>query len=240
MVVLGGGIFTMGSPTSEDGHSYDEGPLRRITIAPFAVSRYEVTFDQWRACEAEGGCSRHATLDLSAIAPEFGVLPVVAISWEQAREYTQWLSQKTGQTYRLLSEAEWEYAARGGMTTRYSWGDDDPVCEAGAANGAAYGSYVASEACSEIQPVGSYQANDFGLYDMHGNAAEWVEDCYSATYFGRDAAASPNTWPDCWGHVVRGGSGFDLGSEWSVRSAYRSLNGESTAFIGFRVARDLQ
>lgn len=239
MVVVGGGIFTMGSPTTEDGHTFDEGPMRRVTIVPFAVGRYEVTIDQWRACEAEGACGRLPLPEDSALTEPHGAFPINGITWDQARQYAQWLSQKTGLNYRLLTEAEWEYAARAGSIARYSWGDEAPVCEPGAKNGAVLASYIAGEGCDAMKAVGRFAPNAFGLHDMHGNAAEWVEDCYSTAYFGHASDRRAHTDLDCLTHIVRGGSGFDLGSEWSLRSAYRGVGSDFSPYVGFRVARDL-
>jgi formylglycine-generating enzyme required for sulfatase activity len=239
MVVIGGGIFTMGSPTYENGHTFDEGPMRRVTIVPFAVGRYEITFDQWRACEAESGCARSPAPEESALSEDNGALPVNHITWGQARQYTIWLSQKTGHSYRLLSEAEWEYAARAGSSARYSWGDESPVCDPEAANGALVGSYLEGEGCAALDAAGRFAPNAFGLHDMHGNVAEWVEDCYTTTYFGHASNGRAHTEPDCVTHIVRGNSGFDLGSEWSTRSAYRGIGSDYSPHIGFRVARDL-
>jgi formylglycine-generating enzyme required for sulfatase activity len=180
-----------------------------------AVGRYEVTFAQWDACVAGGGCNGYRPNDQGW---GRGNRPVINVSWNDAQAYVRWLSQRTGQRYRLLTEAEWEYAARALSTTNFSWGDEDPVCDRGARNGAQ--SYNCT--LDQTVPVGSFQANAFGLYDMHGNVWEWVEDCYAASCSSRVFSGSS------WNY-------FPLGFPPSIR------NGDVPTFrgvdIGFRVAR---
>jgi len=156
MVVVPAGRFKMGEGSS----------ARDVTIQQaFAVGKFEVTFDEWGACVAGGGC----TSNRSPSDPGWGKSrrPVINVSWNDAKEYVAWLSRKTGQTYRLLTEAEWEYAARAGTTTAYWWGDKFDGSKAN--NG------------SQTVPVGQYAANAFGLHDMHGNVWEWCEDAYDAS-----------------------------------------------------------
>jgi formylglycine-generating enzyme required for sulfatase activity len=221
MVVLPAGEFVMGSSsgeiaalTKEFGTDWykNEGPQRKVTIAlPFAVGKYEVTFVEWEACAAGGGC----TSNPSPFDQDWGRgrRPVVRVSWHDAKEYVAWLSRTTGKAYRLLSESEWEYAARAGTTTRYSFGD-------------AINKGLAHYGASNTVEVGSFPANRFGLHDMHGNAWEWVEDTWSPHY---DKAA----------RVLRGGSWHDLPE--FLRSAYRVWrhSGDRVDGIGFRVARTL-
>ncbi|MBY0568846.1 MAG: formylglycine-generating enzyme family protein [Hyphomonadaceae bacterium] len=189
----------------------------RIPGQSFAVSQYEVTFDEWDACVAAGGCNGYRPGDRDW---GRGNRPVIYVSWDDAQAFAQWLSQRTGQRYRLLTEAEWEYAARAGTTTTYSWGDQDPVCDLRARNGANFA------ACDDdrTRPVGAFQPNGFGLYDVHGNVSEWVEECYepSCIYDGR---------------VFRGGS-WDRPSS-DVDSASRGWNEQDARgnLIGFRIAR---
>lgn len=187
----------------------------RIPGRNFEVGRYEVTFAQWDACVAGGGCNGYRPSDEGW---GRGNRPVINVSWNDAQAYVQWLSQRTGQRYRLLTEAEWEYAARAGTTTTFSWGDQGPVCDQVVRNGANF------DACVDdrTRPVGSFQSNGFGLYDVHGNVFEWVED------------GDPSS------RAVRGGSwGYSqifLGSAMRhIRGipSYRNFN------FGFRVARTL-
>ena len=180
------GEFMMGSPESERGRNKDEGPQRKVTISkPFAVGKFEVTFAQWDACVAESGCT-HKPGDESW---GRGRRPVINVSWDDAKQFVAWLAKKTGKPYRLLTEAEWEYAARG--VTRAS--DPHPPFSTGAtinykqANYDAnfkYGSGPQGLYRQKTLDVGSLPRNAFGLHDMHGNVWEWVEDCYKNSYAG--------------------------------------------------------
>jgi formylglycine-generating enzyme required for sulfatase activity len=229
MVVVPAGSFTMGSTKSEDGWAW--GPRREVTIgSDFAVGRYEVTWAEWNACVADRGCedfvfTKQEEVELRSAVADKGTLPVRKRSWEDAQAYVSWLSRKTGKTYRLLSEAEWEYSARAGTTTPFSFGS---TISAGQAN---YNSRATT-------PVGSFPANAFGLYDMHGNVKEWTQDCWSKNYRGapKDGSARTSGVVDCQWRVVRGGS-YGSPPE-DIRSSARWLprSNEST---GFRVARTL-
>ena len=159
---------------------------------------------------------------------------MVDVSWEDAQEYVRWLRAKTGERYRLLSESEWEYAARGGSTSRYPWGDEMP------ANGANCAGCGSPWDGASTAPAGSFSANAFGLYDMHGNVWEWVEDCWHDDYAGAPSDGSARLVAgDCNRRVLRGSSFFT--SPPLVRSAYRSRDPARTRLklIGFRVAREL-
>jgi formylglycine-generating enzyme required for sulfatase activity len=177
------------------GRSEAEGPQREVTIAkPFALGKTEVTFAEWDACVAAGACPN---------APDStwgrGDRPVINVSWNDAKQYVAWLS--LSKKYRLLSEVEWEYAARASTTTTYSWGDD---IGKGNANCRGCGSEWDSR---QTAPVGSFKPNAFGLYDMHGNVFEWVEDPWHGSDEGAPTDGSP--WVEggtISGHVVRGGS----------------------------------
>ena len=232
MVVIPAGEFMMGSPASEEGHDSDEGPRHQVRIGrPIAVGKYEVTFEEWDACVAEGGCRGYRPDDEGW---GRGRRPVVNVSWEEAKAYVEWLSEKTGKEYRLLSEAEWEYMARAGTGTRYTWGD-------GVGNNRANCHGCGSRWDNEkTAPVGSFEANGFGLHDVHGNVAEWVEDCRHEDYSG--APTDGSAWTsggNCGERVLRGGSWFYV--PWSLRSARRSGSeaGHRSSSIGFRVARTL-
>lgn len=173
MVVLPAGEFMMGSPNTEKDREYEEGPQHEVTIVkPFAVSKFEVTFDELDACYELGGCKAR----LIDQGWGRGSRPAINISWDGAKEYVAWLSRRTGKPYRLLSESEWEYAARAGSDTAYSWGDD-----IGNGNANCDGCRSQWDGISTA-PVGSFPANAFGLHDMHGNVWEWVEDCYKGSY----------------------------------------------------------
>ena len=245
MVVVPAGSFVMGSSLSENERDDDEGPQQRITITrPFAVSKFEVTWTEWEACVSDGGCSDNSNKGHSSTATEElrgdrgwgrGNRPVINVSWEDAQAYVQWLSNKTGEGYRLLSEVQWEYAARAGSTGRFSWGDGEPTCTKGRNNSANYSS------CSSdrTEPTGYSAANAFGLYDMHGNVWEWVEDCYESSYDSSSMDASAHTHSTCSLRVFRGGSWSN--SERIMRSANRNHAKPSNrdGNLGFRIKRYL-
>ena len=231
LVVVPDGMYRMGSPSWEKDREDGEGPMHDVIMGrPVAVGMYEVTFTEWDACRREGSCSHDP--------PDQGWgranRPVINVSWEDAQEYVRWLSRKTGKRYRLPSESEWEYAARGGTTTRYHWGDE---IERNGANCAGCGSRWDGASTS---PAGSFSPNPFGLYDMHGNVWEWVEDCWHDDYEG--APSNGGVWTDkgdCSRRVLRGGSFFT--SPTLLRSAYRSQDPSRSRLklVGFRVAREL-
>ena len=230
MVVVPAGEFMMGSPEAEKGRDLDEGPQRRVRIGqPFAVGKFEVTFEQWDACVAGGGCS-HEPGDQTW---GRGSQPVIDVSWNDAQRYLQWLSKKTGHRYRLLSEAEWEYAARAGTTTRYPWGDES------GRNNANFGGSGSRWSGQQTAPVGRFGANRFGLHDMIGNVWEWVEDCWQGSYQGALADGSASTSASCSPPVVRGGSWNYVRD--AARSASRSwvVPGFRVNYVGFRLARTL-
>ncbi len=233
MVVVPAGSFMMGSPSHDEERTIHDIPQHPVTIAaPFAVGRYEVTFDEWDACVAAGGCGGHRPADEGW---SRGRRPVIHVSWDDAKAYADWLAQETGEWYRLLSEAEWEYVARAGTTTQYSWGDE---IGRNRANCDGCGSRRYNK---QTAPVGSFPVNDFGLHDVHGNVWEWVEDCWHENY--RGAPSDGSAWTsggDCSGHVMRGGGWYNppfilriSGRNWS-KSGNRVSDG-----LGFRVARSL-
>ena len=161
------------------------------------MSKFEVTFDEWDACVAYGDCDPR----VSDSGWGRGRQPVINVTWDDAKRYVAWLSRMTGKPYRLLTEAEWEYAARAGTQTAYSWGDE---IGKGNANCDGCGSQWDNK---QTAPVGSFAANAFGLYDMHGNVWEWVEDCFHDNYEG--APDDGSAWTadgDCNSRVLRGGS----------------------------------
>ena len=234
MVVIPTGSFSMGCVSGQDCYE-DELPAHEVTIARvFAVSVYEATFAQWDACVDDGGCGGYRSDDEGW---GRGNRPVINVSWEDAQAYVSWLSSQTGQNYRLLSEAEWEYVARAGTRTRFSWGDRLGP------NQANYGGDQYDGWEYETAPVGSYEPNGFGLYDMHGNVYEWVEDCWNDDY--RGAPDDGSTWlsGDCAKHVIRGQGfpAYSLGDDYySVANRYSGESHDRTHYTpGFRVARVL-
>ena len=183
-----------------------------------------MTFAEWDACLAQGGCSHRA----GDQGWGRGKRPVVDVSWDDiARQYLPWLSRKTGKTYRLLTEAEWEYAARAGTTTRYAFGDTIAKSQA------------QFDSAGKTVAVGSFQPNAFGLYDMHGNVWEWVQDCWNGSYTGAPTDGSAWTAGDCSHRIVRGGSwGSDAGVLRATNRG-RSSAANRTDSFGFRVGRTL-
>ena len=279
MVAVPAGSFTMGSPADEPGRDGTEGPQRRVNIRQFAAGKFDVTRGEWAAFVAAtnrsiaGGCAwagpSNEKLDPQVSWRKLGFPqddkhPVVCVTWQDAQDYVHWLSQRTGHKYRLLSEAEWEYAARGGTSTAYPWGPNSTHEHA---------NYGAEKCCSglaagrdrwkETSPVGSFPPNGFGLYDTHGNVLQWVQDCFAASYSGLPAdgsayeeavvlkTAGPFPWFDMTGtnacsyRMVRGGDWGDTPS--MIRSASRNfgpgpgvtLQNYRSGGLGFRVAKTL-
>jgi len=222
MVVIPPGRFRMGD--SHGGGMYWEKPVHDVRIDySFAVGKYEVTFAQWDACISDGGCGNYRLIDWDW---GRGNHPAINVSWDDAKEYVAWLSRKTGQEYRLLSETEWEYAARGGATTQYSWGNS---IGSGNANCSGCGSKWDT---AKTSPVGSFRPNGFGLFDVHGNVWEWVEDCWHDNY--NDAPGG-----ECGERVLRGGS--LVSGPRNLRAATRSWDAADYRLVvnGFRIARML-
>ena len=235
----------MGSPLGEEGRDDDEGPLHRVRISePFAVGVYEVTFREWDACRRAGGCSHNpGDCDCDCDCDcgwGRGERPVINVSWEDARAYVRWLSGETGKEYRLLSESEWEYVARGGTTGPFHFGLTISPEQANYNGDYAYGSGGKGRYRRRTELVGSFPSNAFGLHDVHGNVWEWVEDCWHGSYQG--APSDGSAWTsggDCEPRVLRGGSWIDYPRY--LRSAFRlRLTTVYRYFhIGFRVARTL-
>jgi formylglycine-generating enzyme required for sulfatase activity len=233
MVVIPSGNFLMGSPERESGRSRSEGPQHRVTIGrAFAMGRYAVTFDEYdsfanamgRELPGDEGWGR-------------GNRPVISVSWHDAFAYTKWLSAQTDKSYRLPTEAQWEYAARAGTETRYWWGN-----EIGRNHANCSGCGSQWDHHKQTAPVGSFYVNPFGLYDTAGNVMEWVQDCWHDSYKG--APNDGSAWEgegggDCRLRVLRGGSWG--GGPGYLRSANRTRNNPGTRFdfVGFRLAQDL-
>jgi len=231
MVVIPAGSFAMGSPQAEPGRDLTEAPQHIVTIAkPFAVSRFEVTFAEWDECAAQADCISH--VDDHGWGRDRQ--PVINVSWEDAQHYVAWLSKITGKTYRLLTEAEYEYAARAGTQTAYPWGDEIGNNHA---NCAGCGSRWDIR---QTAPVGSFAPNHFGLYDMVGNVWEWVEDCLHEDYSG--APVDGSAWMmggDCGRHRLRGGSWASVAEEIRSANRARSATDARLSIFSFRIARTL-
>ncbi len=225
MVTLPAGAFVMGGRETKR-----EQPPRLVRIlAPIAMGKFEVTFDEWKACFNAGACAE--------IPGDHGwgrgARPVVNINFHMASGYVRWLSRKTGRRYRLPTEAEWEYAARAGSTTRFWFGDKAGV---GRLNCRDCGTKWSKK---KTAPVGSFRANPFGLHDMHGNAYEWVEDCWVDNYRGAPKDGSARLDGDCSQRVIRGGSWYYFQRQ--SRSASRAKNpvNVKSYWLSFRVVRDM-
>ncbi len=240
MVVVPAGEFMMGSAESEIGRGRNEGPQRKVTMHSFAIGKHEVTFAQWDACTAEGGC-KHKPGDETW---GRGKRPVINVSWHDATEFVAWLSRKTGKVYRLPTEAEWEYAARGVTGAA----EPHPPFSTGSTINYKQANYDANFVYADGKmgifrqktvEVGTYKGNAFGLHDMHGNVWEWVEDCYRDSYRGAPTDGSAVAARDCSQRILRGGS-------WNyypqlLRSAYRYATPPEVRLdmVGLRVARSL-
>jgi formylglycine-generating enzyme required for sulfatase activity len=231
MVWIKPGTFLMGSPRTETDRYDNEGPQNRVSINyTFAVGKYPVTRGEWRMYANETG--HQTTKDCDWRNPGFAQddrHPVVCVNWKEAQDYIAWLNTKSGQHFRLLTEAEWEYAARAGTTTAYYWG-----AKAGReqANCDGCGSQWDNK---QTSPVGSFPPNPWGLYDMAGNVWQWVQDCWHENY---DAAPTDGrAWEsgDCTKRIMRGASWFSF--QQNLRTADRGPAPSGDNRSGFRVAR---
>ena len=234
MVRLPGGRFLMGSPDNEPERYDNEGPQHWVQMPAFEISRYPVTFAQWDACVAAGGCL-HKPYDRWGR----GQRPVINVSWNDAQEYVRWLSDETGEHWRLPTEAEWEYAARAGTTTPFYTGDCITTSQANYNGNFDYNHCGAKSDVyvGKTQPVGIYPANPWGLFDLHGNVWEWVEDCWHDDYSGAPTNGGAWIQGTSQARVLRGGSWNRYPR--SLRSAARCGydTGIRDYLIGFRVAR---
>jgi formylglycine-generating enzyme required for sulfatase activity len=244
MLIIPPGSFVMGwNPRKRDEWLDWIGlrpiPRRIVTIGQvFAVGRYEVTFDEWQACVSDGGCGGHRPDDEGW---GRGTRPVIHVSWDDAQAYVRWLSGKTGAKYRLLTEAEWEYAARAHTMTRYPWGPRPSHM---------WANYGQEECCQgrvsgrdqwlQTAPVGQFPPNGFGLHDMIGNVYEWVEDCFVDSLERAPTDGSAMKTSGCDRHVLRGAAWYSDPER--IRVAYRAFqtHGKRDRVIGFRVAKTLK
>jgi len=226
MVVVPAGLFVMGL----GGKTPREGPPHRVFVAePFAIGRFEVTFDQWAACLADGVCLH----DPDDHEWGRGDRPVINVDFHRIMNFVAWLSEKTGHQYRIPSEAEWEYAHRGGTVTAYPWGPDAGINRANCKD------CKSKWSAHSTAPVGSFAPNPFGLYDTVGNAFEWVADCWNPTHEGAPKNTVARTDGNCKLRVMRGGSFYYFKKV--ARASYRAKNPANVKsyWLGFRVARSL-
>jgi formylglycine-generating enzyme required for sulfatase activity len=222
MVVVAPGDFEMGSQRGKT----DEKPRHKVSLPnAFAVGLYEITFQEWATCIDEGGCSHNPGDENWGRQQR----PLVNVSWNDAKNYIDWLNRKTGMDYRLLSEAEWEYAARA---------QSEAIDLSGQGIGNCRYCYAQSHHSSDMTvPVGQHPANGFQLYDMIGNVWEWVEDCYAPNYRGAAADGSARRSPDCQAHSIRGGSWKSFYGQTRAANRGRAEPDIRRNDIGFRVAR---
>jgi formylglycine-generating enzyme required for sulfatase activity len=239
MVVLPAGSFWQGSDEAAPGVLRKETPRRLVTLAePFAVGVHEITLAQWDLCVAEGGCATRAGDNGWGR----GERPAIMVSWNDAVEFTAWLSTRTGEAYSLPSESQWEYAARAGEESDWPGGDPARVCEFANVAGAESGLRWRHEACADpaalsTLPVGSLRPNAFGLHDVVGNVAEWTLDCMNLSYL--DAPVDGSAWSRgiCSSRMTRGGSWFTGSRDIRLPARFNLKNGDRNDFTGFRVVR---
>jgi formylglycine-generating enzyme required for sulfatase activity len=255
MVVVPAGDFMMGSPENELERYSNESPQHKVTIArPFAVGKFKVTRDEYETFVREtnySGGDKCFTMEDGKVEersgrsfrnPGFvqdGQHPVVCISWDDAKAYVAWLTKKTGKLYRLLSEAEWEYVARAGTTTPFWWGSSISAEQANYDGNSTYGGGVKGPHRQKTVPVEAFKPNPWGLFQVHGNTFEWVEDCWNQSYENAPADDTVRMSGNCSRHVRRGGSWSNPPRD--LRAAYRDSRpvGTRAANLGLRVARML-
>ena len=220
------GLFRMGNV--EGGGPHFEHPVHNVYIKNFLLGKNEVTFAEWDACVASGGCS-HTPSDSGW---GRGNRPVVNVSWQDInKQYIPWLYKITGKRYRLPTEAEWEYAARAGSDTiREEWYSRNK------ANCAGCGS---SWDNSKTAPVASFEANDFGVHDMHGNVWEWTQDCWNNSYMGAPNDGSAWLSGNCFNRILRGGAWYTVPSRMYSTRRVSENSKERHSGAGFRIARDI-
>ena len=278
IIRLPAGSFIMGSPTADPLHDVLEEPQHNVTVKAFWAGMYDVTRSEWayfvlstrrptiKGCQWTGKPGPEGEKSASWVDLGFAQTsrdPVVCVTWQDAKDYAHWLSRRTGKAYRLLSEAEWEYAARAGTVTPYFWGSDQTHEHANHGTEDCCGGLISGrDQWVKTSPGDAFPPNAFGLFDMSGNVLQWVEDCFSPSYLGLPADGSPfvtnrkivatgdlkdlSEFSTCEFRVVRGGDWGDQ-ARW-VRTASRSfapppgpgpkLDSYRSGGVGFRIARD--
>ena len=231
LAVVPAGIYIMGL----NGKSKKSKPPHRVNITkPFALGRFEVTFDQWQACVDDDGCKREP--DDHKWGREGR--PIINITWFDAKRYLEWISKKTGKTYRLPTEAEWEYADRAGTTSTWWWGDEVGNNNANCKDCKSEWSDGGTQPHGTA-PVGSFKPNPFGIHDTAANVFEWVEDCWNKSHENAPTDGTARTQGNCRYRVIRGGSFYYYSKV--ARADYRAKNppGVKSYWLGFRVLREL-
>jgi formylglycine-generating enzyme required for sulfatase activity len=262
MKVLPPGRFLQGSGADDPDAQPFEQPQHAVAIGyPFGMGVYEVTVGEFRefvdgtarkitGCTVyDGAWHERPDLGWSDVGyPQTSTHPVACVSWRDARDYTTWLSHKTGQRYRLASASEWEYAARAGSSTPRPWATNtEAACKsANVADQSAAQRYPGWNVhpCNDgyvySAPVGSFAPNAFGLYDMLGNVFEWVQDCWHPDYRGAPSDGSAWLTGDCSQHDMRGGSWFTTPPYVGVAARNRFEEGYRSNSVGFRLVRDME
>lgn len=239
VVILPKGSFDMGAAPGDRFAKPNENPRRKVTFAKsFALGQSEVTVGQWKACVASGACQydpKQGTNDAA---------PVVQVSWQDARDYAAWLAKTTGKPYRLPTESEWEYAARAGDEAIYAAGREGSVCKLGNIAGAETNVPWRTQSCDDgvangVEPVQRRLPNAFGLYDMIGNAAEWVQDCNSLDYRDAPTDGKPNERGMCGSRIARGGSWISGPRDFRLSARTGRIREDTDDTTGFRVALTL-
>ena len=237
MVIINPGLGKLGSPDHEKKRQRFENFMRETAINyQFEVSKYEITFEDWNKCVSDGGCSGYTPDDKGW---GRGKRPVINISYKDTQNFISWLNRKTSKTYRLLSEAEWEYVARAGQDAPFGTGYEMTAELANFDGKAPYGSSAIGPYRRKTEPVGQYSPNAFGVYDMHGNVYEWVEDCWNADHSGSRGDGSPRTDGDCKYRVMKGGSWVTHGYQMRAAARVRYVTDYCYDDYGLRLARTL-
>ena len=236
-----GGCYQMGSPSSEEGRNDDEEPVHEVCVDGFWMGKFEVTNEQYRRYKHE-----HDSGDFNGHSLNGNSQPVVSVTWDDAKAYAQWLSGKDNETFRLPTEAEWEYAAKAGTTTARYWGDDfDEACMyaniadlMGHSIRPDWPYYNCDDGYAVTAPVGSFKPNAFGLYDMLGNVWEWCADVMDPNAYSKHPSRNPLSSAGSEYRVTRGGSFFN-GKPRHVRSANRlwGFPGGKDESLGFRLLK---
>lgn len=237
MVTISPGRSLLGSPPYETKRDRSEGPVQPVEIGyTFEVGKYEVTFAEWDRCVADGGCAGHRPNDGQW---GRGKRPVINVSWDDTQNYVRWLNKKTGLKYRLLSEAEWEYVARAGSATPFATGEMITTRQANFNGKESYAGSPLGTYRRKTIPVGSFNANAFGLHDLHGNVWEWTQDCWNSSHALTVSDGRARSTGDCKFRVMKGGSWVNKPDDIRIAQRQKYVTDYRYDDYGFRLARTL-